>query len=429
MRRPDMLSFVQRLRPGRTLRARVACALIGLSLASCAFFGLCACVTYELTITHVLTWHMEPIMRMLARAYEDGGSPREIQELASSLRVSWYTDQDIPSDMRPSPEEGERLTRARGGLYIYVSRSPYGDCYAVTGKIKDMADVEAAMLKVGCACALVSLLAAVLLTMRLSRHLVGPLTTLTESIRAGRPMADSPLLARGDEAGEMARAFACRERELKAFLVREQLFTGDVSHELRTPLTVLQGAVEILEIRLDSDPTLLPVVQRMQRTIDAMTVNVRTMLLLARTPEQLEQKDFDMSALVRQNEDRVAELLRDRHVSYETRLPDSLMLRGNLDLAALVLNNLLDNACRYTEKGHILVELTTVCLTMTDTAPVISEELREKMFERGIRGSSGTPGSGLGLSLVQRGCERLGWHVTYATWDRGNRFTVFFTAA
>ncbi|MDO5537300.1 MAG: HAMP domain-containing sensor histidine kinase [Desulfovibrionaceae bacterium] len=411
----------------RSIRTRMALTLVLFSLASCAVFGVCAWVTYELTLSHILSWHSEPVMRMLIRAREAGSPDEEIHALARSLRVSWYTDSEIPDDMRPV-DEPQKLSRARGGLYIFVTTAPDGSCFALTGKVTDLDWVELAMAQAAGGCALISLLAALLVSARLSRRLVRPLVELADGIRDGSPMEDSPLLGRGDEVGELAGAFADRERELRAFLVREQLFTGDVSHELRTPLTVLQGATEILEIRLEGDESLLPVVRRMQRTIDIMTVNVRTMLLLARTPEQLEMKPFDMSALVRLADDRVHELLAGRQVTYTRKVPDSLMLTGSSELAALVLHNLLDNACRYTSEGCVEVELDEHGFSVTNTAPPIDPKLRERMFERGVRGAdkNTAPGSGLGLSLVQRGCERLGWRVRHEPRPKGNRFVVSF---
>ena len=214
---------------------------------------------------------------------------------------------------------------------------------------------------------------------------------------------------------------------MREFLNREQLFTGDVSHELRTPLTVLQGGVEILESRLGGDDKLLPIVGRMQRTVASMTAMVGTMLLLARKPEQLEFRPFDLCVLARQEEVEIRERLRGRPVTFSSLLPDRLTVLGSPELAAMVLHNLLDNACRYTEQGRILLEFRADEMLLTDTAPVIDPDVRTRMFERGVRGTSKSPGSGLGLSLVLRGCERLGWKVAHEHWEGGNRFRVRFS--
>ena len=243
----------------------------------------------------------------------------------------------------------------------------------------------------------------------------------------GEALDDTLLCSRDDEVGDLARAFAGREQALREFLNREQLFTGDVSHELRTPLTVLQGGVEILESRLSGDDKLLPIVGRMQRTVASMTAMVGTMLLLARKPEQLEFRPFDLCVLARQEEVEIRERLRGRPVTFSSLLPDRLTVLGSPELAAMVLHNLLDNACRYTEQGRILLEFRAEEMLLTDTAPVIDPDVRTRMFERGVRGTSKSPGSGLGLSLVLRGCERLGWKVAHEHWEGGNRFRVRFS--
>ena len=408
-----------------SLRRRIAGAFLLLALASGAALSLSATLAYDYAITHVIRWHMEPIVRLLIDAEEN--RPESVRALAKTLRVKWYAGDGIPDDLRPE-SRGRELVRIERDRYAMTCRTKGGREYAVVGKVKDLDDLEEAMRDVALACALGSLLAAGLLALWLGRGLITPLVELARKVKAGEPLDDAPLRARRDEVGALARAFAGRERELRAFLNREQLFTGDVSHELRTPLTVLRGGAEILESRLEDRPDLLPVVERMQRTLAAMTATVGALLLLARAPERLECRPFDLAATARREGDMARELLRGRPVAFDERLPDVLMAEGNPEVAALVLHNLLDNACRYTEEGRVELTLDADGLVLTDTAPSIDPEVRARMFERGTRGASRTPGSGLGLSLVQRGCERLGWRVSHEPWEGGNRFRVRFAA-
>lgn len=421
----------------RSLKRRLMEAFFLLALTSGAVFSLSAYLTYDAIVTHVVRWHMEPILRLLVAAEEGGrgaarGGLPTSGALAESLRVKWRTGDDIPEDLRPGRSSGRELVRIERDRYALTYRDEKGNDYAVIGKIKDLDDLEEVMLDVLLACVSGSLLAAGLLAWWLGRRLITPLLELARRVKAGEPLDGAPLCAREDEVGALARAFAGRERTLRDFLNREQLFTGDVSHELRTPLTVLQGGTEILESRLSGTPEgagLLPVVERMQRTVASMTATVGTMLLLARKPEQLERRDFDFSALARREAENARLLLAGRDVALRCCVPETLPLRGNPELAALVLHNLLDNACRYTGRGAVSLEADAAGLTLTDTAPPIDPGVRARMFERGVRGTDRTPGSGLGLSLVQRGCERLGWSVSHEAWEGGNRFRVRFGPA
>lgn len=417
----------------RSLSRRIAEAFFVLTLVTGGIFSLSTYLSYNYTITHVIRWHMEPIMRLLIAA-EEGRTPRkgeafsvDSELLAKELRVKWYVGDAIPDDLRPERSKVRELIRIERDRYAMTYRNKEGQEYAVVGKIKDLDDLEEVMANIALACVLGSLVAAGLLAYWLSRRLVSPLVDLTGKVNRGEALDDTPLCSREDEVGALARAFAGREQTLREFLNREQLFTGDVSHELRTPLTVLQGGAEILESRLSGDAKLLPVVARMQRTIASMTAVVGTMLLLARKPEQLEFRPFDLCALARQEEAEIRERLQGRPVDFICLLPARLTVQASPELASMVLHNLLDNACRYTEQGRILLEINKEEILLTDTAPAIDPDVRVRMFERGVRGTSKSPGSGLGLSLVLRGCERLGWNVTHEPWEGGNRFRVRFT--
>ena len=103
-----------------------------------------------------------------------------------------------------------------------------------------------------------------------------------------------------------AGAISAREEAFEHFVQRESHFTGDVSHELRTPLTVMQGGLEVLEARLQNlvratpqAGELVPVEGRLLRTTSDMTRTVRTLLLLARKPGEIQAAALDCSLILR----------------------------------------------------------------------------------------------------------------------------------
>jgi two-component system sensor histidine kinase TctE len=88
--------------------------------------------------------------------------------------------------------------------------------------------------------------------------------------------------------------------------------------------------------------------------------------------------------------------------------PDtSVIVQGNAFLLREMLNNLLDNAVRYTQAdGHITVNVSRenehVVLAVEDDGPGIADEDRERVFERFYRVlGTGTEGCGLGLAIVR----------------------------
>jgi signal transduction histidine kinase len=72
--------------------------------------------------------------------------------------------------------------------------------------------------------------------------------------------------------------------------------------------------------------------------------------------------------------------------------------------------NLLRNAFTFTPSGSITITIEERLLTVTDTGTGIHSEQIGKVFQRHFKGS-GSTGSGIGLSLVKRICDRYGWET------------------
>ena len=97
---------------------------------------------------------------------------------------------------------------------------------------------------------------------------------------------------------------------------------------------------------------------------------------------------------------------------------------------ALILRNILDNAIRYTPPGGVVdVDVgegqDKAWLSVTDTGPGIDPEQRELLFQRFYRGAQQhVPGSGLGLSIVQRCVELHGGEIELQSPERGGLCVV-----
>ena len=95
-------------------------------------------------------------------------------------------------------------------------------------------------------------------------------------------------------------------------------------------------------------------------------------------------------------------------------LPTPLTVQGDANSLMEMLNNLIDNAIRYTPAGgHITVAVQTTSLgavlSVEDNGPGIEPQHRERVFERFYRIlGSGQSGSGLGLSIVAEVAKRHG---------------------
>jgi signal transduction histidine kinase len=119
-------------------------------------------------------------------------------------------------------------------------------------------------------------------------------------------------------------------------------------------------------------------------------------------------------------------LLAAKPVVLNVRIEDSVRAAARPELVGILVGNLLRNACQYTSRGAITVTLTPHALTLDDTGPGLPPPVRARLLEpAGTAEQAEGAGNGLGLSIVRRIAEHLGWSL--AVEDRrggGTRFTV-----
>jgi signal transduction histidine kinase len=79
-------------------------------------------------------------------------------------------------------------------------------------------------------------------------------------------------------------------------------------------------------------------------------------------------------------------------------------------LLSIVVSNLIRNAYTFTPSGSVSITIEENSVTLKDTGNGIRSEEIGKVFQKHFKGS-GSPGSGIGLSLVKRICDRYGWEI------------------
>lgn len=252
-------------------------------------------------------------------------------------------------------------------------------------------------------------------------RVIAPITRLADAVQHKQkpfPFQDAP-----DEVGVLARAFAQHSDELEQFLQRERCFAGDASHELRTPLAIIGGAAETIVHQLPADSHLQTSAERIVRTTQEMQRQLACLLLLSRAPQTLARADVPLRPLIRECMARCHPWLARKPVALVLDAPQDTHAHTNAELARSVVWNLLRNACQYTDSGEVRIALHGTTLVISDTGPGLPPSIDPQQFQRFLP-SARHSGEGLGLSIVQRIVEHLGWRIVVESSDQGCRFTM-----
>ena len=204
----------------------------------------------------------------------------------------------------------------------------------------------------------------------------------------------------------------------------QRRFVADAAHELRTPLAALSLQAERLQQSEMSD-TARERLQRLGSGIERSKALVAQMLALARaqggeaagSADASQRRRFVLREAVRPVLEDLLPLAQQKDIDLGVDGSLEVEVCSNPLELGLLLNNLIDNAVRYTPPGgrvsiavagEAATQAGQVRLEISDTGPGIVAEQRERVFEPFYRiDPAGAPGSGLGLSIVQSLAARL----------------------
>jgi signal transduction histidine kinase len=234
------------------------------------------------------------------------------------------------------------------------------------------------------------------------------------------------VVALGDQAEEL--------RRLNSRLID---FTADAAHELRAPLAIMRTVADRALARPRDAADYRDSLTTLQREVVRLSELSDALLMLARAdhgqltpqPESVDVADFLAELAARW------QAMAESHgLTIELELPDEGVVMADRVLLGRLFDNLLDNACRYSPPGRVVMLAATSGdqgwrLSVANTGSTIAPELRGEIFERFRRGDParqrGTGGAGLGLALCQTIAHLHGGTVVLEDPDgRWTRFTV-----
>jgi signal transduction histidine kinase/ActR/RegA family two-component response regulator len=320
--------------------------------------------------------------------------------------------------------------------------------------------IQAKALQSSLAIALIGLLAMAalggVLVYATERFLGAPLKLLAAQAGGDGRFRDSPRFAeawRDDEIGALARSFAARDArfaELTLSLERrvtertqeleeqralaesanlaKSAFLAKMSHEIRTPMNGVLGMASALSQTPLSEPQ-----QRMLKVVtdsgDALMTVLNEILDLSKIEAgkmEIETAPFDLSNLIRSVAALHAMKAEEKGLKFDVEglLGEGVVVIGDGGRLRQILNNLLANAVKFTDKGSVLLRATvdekpnavTALFEVVDTGPGIDAATQTRIFQPFVQADASTTrrygGTGLGLAIAKALALLMGGELT-----------------
>lgn len=291
----------------------------------------------------------------------------------------------------------------------------------------DISDMERRESTLALAMVLSAVVLAVLLTGATYlgvNHLMSPLASLSRSIQNLRPDARRQRVdiegSDPEEIAVIAEALNGYLQRIDNYVERERAFLNMASHELRMPIAVIAGAAE-LAIEQHSLEAVRPHVSRILWTSRDMQELVTLLLVLAKDPARLRANlaPVDLSKLVPSIVRDHAHLMQGKELSFVYGSMPAVEVQLPALIAQAAIGNLIRNAVENSSRGTIRVAIeASGAIVVEDSGTGMSAEELSRLYARLAR-SGERRGDGIGLDLITRLCEHLGWTLTLGSSPAG----------
>ncbi len=248
---------------------------------------------------------------------------------------------------------------------------------------------------------------------------IAPLASLANQLEGLKPAQQDQHVAvdRGAsvEMAVIADAFNDYLQRNRSFVEREHAFIASASHELRTPIAVIAGATELVLDQNDLPPTVRNQMARIHRTARNVEQLISLLLVLAKDPSRLAaaSDQVALDQLLPEIVEDHRHLTRGKDLALVLEAMPACHIVAPLSIVQAAIGNLLRNAIENSDRGEIRIRLhEDATVVIEDPGHGMSPEEISEIYAQMARGA-GRDGGGIGLELISRLCEHLGWRLDF----------------
>ena len=216
------------------------------------------------------------------------------------------------------------------------------------------------------------------------------------------------------------------DRNRKVFLQQKE-FIENASHELQTPLAIFQSKLDVLMQNTTLNEDAAATIGVLEEATHRMMRLNRNLLLLSKIDNDqfTESSIVDLSVVTSRILENLRSFTEVGGITFNTSL-HTVTVNANATLIEILLNNLFQNAVRYSATdGVVEVVLTDDVLTVSNMGRPLRMN-NERLFDRFSKEGVSDNSTGLGLAIVKRICDFYGYKVKYSYANGKHIFDVTF---
>lgn len=254
-------------------------------------------------------------------------------------------------------------------------------------------------------------IAGALVIRNLFRRMIAEVSRTADAIAGGDLSPRVRRTGSGDEFDRMAESINTMLERIARLMDGVRQVSNAIAHDLRTPITRARARLEDAALHARTDAELRAGVERAVSDLDGVTSVFHALMRIAEIEVGARRSAFaevDLGLLLADLADLYGAVAEEHGLTLRLEVPDTLPVLGDRDLLQQAVANLLDNAIKFSPAGGGITLAAArvdrmVRLSVADQGPGIPEADRPRAAQRFFRGETArsTPGSGLGLALVQ----------------------------
>lgn len=292
-------------------------------------------------------------------------------------------------------------------VYYFAKQLDNGNILRVSAEAKSIGKFFSDYIIYILLCIIVVIVAAVFVSMGITKSIVKPITQL------GQSLDNIDKFKSDEELKPLVNALLQQKKKQKMLDKQKKQFTANVSHELKTPLTYIAGYAELIETGMAKPEDIKPFAGVIRKQALRL-VNLSEDIIQLSQLEESDDEDMSFESVnLYEIAQRCVEALNINAINKCVTLNltgEECYIRGKAQLVEELVYNLCDNAIRYNkENGNVTVTVSPLekgaSVSVKDTGIGIPKKYQERIFERFFRvdksRSKATGGTGLGLAIVK----------------------------